>query len=68
MRRWKGGDRVHVRMAGERRSWVRGRVLRAPHVLREGTAVTVDCDDGVRRFVEPARLTPELVLVKGGRE
>ena len=44
-------------------SQVAGRVLRAPHEPREGVAVTVDCDDGWRRYVEPARLRPALRLV-----
>lgn len=43
---------------------VDGRVLRAPNEQREGVAVTVDCDDGWRRYVEPARLRPALRLVK----
>jgi len=43
--------------------WVGGRVLRAPHERKEGVAVTVDCDDGWRRYVEPARLRTELRLV-----
>jgi hypothetical protein len=60
---------VHVRLGSldGRRVWVRGRVVRAPHEPREGVAVTVDCDDGFRRYVEPARLRPELLLVRGGK-
>lgn len=67
--KWKGGDRVLVRMVaieGRKAEWVGGRVLRAPCEWREGVAVTVDCDDGWRRYVEPARLRPELRLVKVG--
>ena len=67
MRRWRGGDRVLVRMGGDALtaaiSWVPGRVLRAPCEAREGVAVTVDCDDGWRRYVDPTRLRPELRLV-----
>ena len=70
MRRWRGGDRVLVRMGGDALtaaiSWVPGRVLRAPCEAREGVAVTVDCDDGWRRYVDPKRLRPELRLVSGG--
>ena len=67
-RRWKGGDLVLVWMpdldgGGE---WAPGRVLRAPHEQREGVAVTVDCDDGWRRYVEPARLRPALTGIDGG--
>lgn len=67
-RRWKGGDLVLVWMpdldgGGE---WAPGRVLRAPHEQREGVAVTVDCDDGWRRYVEPARLRPALTMIDGG--
>ena len=72
MRRYRGGDRVLVRMASfdprKKPEWVAGRVLRAPCEWREGFAVTVDCDDGVRRFVEPARMRPELRLLKGGHD
>jgi hypothetical protein len=67
IRRWRGGDQVLVRMGGdaliERTTWVRGRVLRAPCEAREGRAVTVDCDDGWRRNVDPSRLRPALRLV-----
>lgn len=68
-RRWKGGDRVLVWMTtslnggGE---WVGGRVLRAPHEPREGVSVTVDCDDGWRRYVDPSRIRPALALVTEG--
>ncbi len=62
MRKWKGGDRVLVSLGDG--TVERGRVLRAPCEWREGVAVTVDCDDGWRRYVEPARLRPELRLVK----
>ena len=58
MRRWKGGDRVLVRFWDGKD--VPGRVFRAPCEWREGVAVTVDCDDGWRRYVEPARLRPQL--------
>lgn len=61
-RKWRGGDRVRVRLADGVE--VTGRVLRAPNEQREGTAITVDCDDGWRRYVEPARLRPALMLVK----
>lgn len=65
MRRWKGGDLVHVRFSDG--SSVRGRVLRSPVEWREGVAVTVDCDDGFRRYVEPARLSPRLRVIEGGK-
>lgn len=65
MRRWRGGDRVRVRLSDG--SMVAGQVLRAPCEWREGVAVTVDCEDGYRRYVEPARLLPALRLVHGGR-
>ncbi len=61
-KKWKGGDRVLVRLGDG--TVARGRVLRAPCEWREGVAVTVDCDDGWRRYVEPARLRPELRMVK----
>lgn len=68
MRRWRGGDRVLVRMGGDALTpevrWEPGRVVRAPCEAREGVAVTVDCDDGWRRYVDPARLRPELRLVR----
>lgn len=48
-------------------TWEKGRVLRAPCEWREGVAVTVDCEDGFRRYVEPARLRPRLVALEGGR-
>jgi len=68
MRRWKGGDQVLVRMGGTELdpvvTWERGRVLRAPCEWREGVAVTVDCEDGWRRYVEPARLRPLLRAVR----
>jgi hypothetical protein len=67
MRRWKGGDQVLVRMASpglSPASWVRGRVLRAPCEWREGVAVTVDCEDGWRRYVQAARLRPLLRAVR----
>ncbi len=60
-RKWKGGDRVIVRLVDN--TTIPGRVLRAPCEWREGRAVTVDCDDGWRRFVDPSRLRPELRLV-----
>ena len=65
VRRWKGGDRVFVRFSDGTR--VGGRVLRSPVEWREGVAVTVDCDDGMRRYVEPARLSPRLRVIKGGK-
>lgn len=67
IRKWRGGDRVLVRQTsldGAHTEWIPGRVLRAPCEAREGVAVTVDCDDGFRRYVEPARLRPTLTLVK----
>jgi hypothetical protein len=68
MKRWRGGDQVLVRLGGDaligRVTWARGRVLRAPCEAREGVAVTVDCEDGWRRFVEPARLRPLLRVVR----
>jgi hypothetical protein len=68
VRRWRGGDQVLVRMGGDALtaaiSWVPGRVLRAPCEWREGVAVTVDCEDGWRRYVEPARLRPLLRVVR----
>jgi len=67
MRRWKGGDQVLVRIGSpgsSPASWVRGRVLRAPCEAREGVAITVDCEDGWRRFVEPARLRAILRAVR----
>jgi hypothetical protein len=68
MRRWRGGDQVLVRLGGdaltERVIWVRGRVLRAPCEAREGRAVTVDCEDGWRRYVDPARLRSVLRVVR----
>jgi hypothetical protein len=60
-RKYRGGDRVLVRFSDG--SIVAGRVLRAPCEWREGVAVTVDCDDGWRRYVDPTRLRPELRLV-----
>jgi len=45
-------------------TWQPGRVLRAPCEWREGVAVTVDCDDGWRRYVDPTRLRPEFRLVR----
>lgn len=45
----------------------KGRVLRAPCEWREGRAVTVDCEDGFRRYVDPARLEPRFVVLEGGR-
>jgi hypothetical protein len=70
IRRWRGGGQVLVRMGGnelaERATWVRGRVLRAPCEAREGRAVTVDCEDGWRRYVDPSRLRPALRVVGGG--
>lgn len=72
MRRWRGGDQVFVRMGGTELDpeveWVRGRVLRAPREAREGVAVTVDCEDGWRRYVEPARLRPLLRVVRRDEE
>jgi hypothetical protein len=75
IRRWRGGDQVLVRMGGDARwaaggraspvTWVRGRVLRAPCEAREGRAVTVDCDDGWRRYIDPSRLRPALRVVEG---
>ena len=71
-RKWKGGDMVHVRMGGTALdpvvTWVRGRVLRAPCEWREGVAVTVDCEDGWRRFVGPDRLRPMLRVVRSDNE
>lgn len=69
MRRWRGGDLVWVRMGtldppDEGATWVRGRVLRAPCEAREGRAVTVDCEDGWRRYVDPSRLRPALRVVR----
>ena len=68
MRRWRGGDQVLVRMGGTeldpKVEWVRGRVLRAPCEAREGVAVTVDCEDGWRRYVDPTRLRPVLRVVR----
>jgi hypothetical protein len=60
-RKYRGGDRVLVRFSDG--TIVPGRVLRAPCEWREGVAVTVDCDDGWRRFVDPTRLRPALRLV-----
>ena len=65
MRKWRGGDLVFVRLADD--SWEKGRVLRAPCEWREGRAVTVDCEDGFRRYVDPARLKPRFVVLEGGR-
>lgn len=64
MRKWKGGDRVLVSFSDG--TTERGRVLRAPCEWREGIAVTVDCADGWRRYVDPKQLRPELRVVKGG--
>lgn len=68
MRRWRGGDQVLVRMGGTwlnpETTWVVGRVLRAPCEWREGVAVTVDCEDGWRRYVDPTRLRPVLHVVR----
>lgn len=53
------GDRVRVRLGSPGLSpvsWVRGTVVRAPHEPREGVSVTVDCDDGWRRYVDPTRI------------
>lgn len=36
----------------------------APCEATEDVAVTVDCDDGWRRYVDPTRLRPELRLVR----
>jgi translation initiation factor IF-1 len=63
-RKWRGGDLVLVRFADG--TWEKGRVLRAPCEWREGTLVTVDCEDGFRRYVEPARIRPRLMLIQGG--
>jgi translation initiation factor IF-1 len=63
--KWRGGDLVFVRLSGG--TWEKGRVLRAPCEWREGRAVTVDCEDGFRRYVEPERLKPRLVVLEGGR-
>jgi translation initiation factor IF-1 len=63
--KWRGGDLVFVRFSDG--TWEKGRVLRAPCEWREGRAVTVDCEDGFRRYVEPARLKPRLVVLEGGR-
>jgi hypothetical protein len=41
-------------------------VLRAPCEAREGRAVTVDCEDGWRRFVDPSRLRFALQIVIRG--
>ena len=71
-RKWKGGDEVHVRLGGTELDpvveWVRGRVLRSPCEWREGVAVTVDCEDGWRRYVCPSRLRPMLRVVRGGKK
>ena len=67
IRAWRGGDRVLVRqttLGGTHVEWIPGRVMRSPCEAREGVAVTVDCDDGLRRYVEPSRLRPTLTLVK----
>ena len=64
--KFRGGAQVFVRLADGSR--VRGRVLRAPCAWREGVAVTVDCEDGFRRYVEPARLSPMLRVVQGGKQ
>lgn len=56
---------VYVRFSDG--TWEKGRVLRAPCEWREGHAVTVDCEDGFRRYVEPARLKPRFVVLEGGR-
>jgi hypothetical protein len=64
VRRWLGGDRVLLRLTDG--SIVSGRVLQPPREWRDGVAVMVECDDGMRRFVEPARLSPALRLVHGG--
>lgn len=67
IRKWRGGDRVLVRqtsLEGAHTELIPGRVLRAPCEAREGVAVTVDCDDGFRRYVDPARLRPTLTLVQ----
>jgi hypothetical protein len=62
--RWRGGMACLVRLDhGERIEWVPGRVLRAPCEWREGRAVTVDCADGWRRYVDPKRLRPVLSVV-----
>lgn len=67
-RRWRSGDAVLVRLGepelGSAVTWVRGRVLRAPCEAREGRAVTVDCEDGWRRFVDPSRLRFALQIVR----
>lgn len=67
MIRYRGGDSVFVRVGepeiGGSTTWVRGRVLRAPCEAREGRAVTVDCEDGWRRYVDPTRMRPALRLV-----
>lgn len=64
MKTYRGGDLVYVRFSDGTR--VAGRVLRKPCEWREGVAVTVDCEDGYRRYVEPARLSPRLVVLRGG--
>lgn len=63
-RKWRSGDLVLVRLADG--IWENGRVLRVPREWREGVAITVDCEDGFRRFVEPARIRPRLTLIQGG--
>lgn len=65
MRKWRGGDLVLVRMVDG--TWEEGRVLRAPCEWREGTAVTVDFEDGWRRYVDPARIRPRLQVIDGGK-
>lgn len=53
------GDRVRVRLGTpglSAVSWVRGVVVRAPCEPREGRTVTIDCDDGWRRYVDPTRI------------
>jgi hypothetical protein len=63
-RRWKGGDPVFVRMVDG--TWEKGRVLRAPCEWREGAAVTIDFEDGWRRYVEPSRIKPRFFVVGQG--
>jgi hypothetical protein len=47
-------------------TWEKGRVLRAPCEWREGAAVTIDFEDGWRRYVEPSRIKPRFFVVGQG--
>ena len=66
MTAYRGGDLVLVTLADG--STVKGRVLQAPCEWREGRAVTVDCEDGWRRHVDPSRMRRQLVLICGGKD